>query len=87
MPRLAQHFVETFSREFRWPVRGSAARPSRLRDYGWPGNVRELRNLVERAVLLSVGEVLRPPDFESWVAAAAPAPCGPRFSCHPTAST
>ncbi len=63
--RLAQHFVETFSREFRRPVRGlSPEAEQSLRDYAWPGNVRELRNLVERAVLLSEGEVLRSPDFD-----------------------
>jgi DNA-binding NtrC family response regulator len=64
--RLAQHFVETFSREFRRSVRGlSGDAEQALRDYGWPGNVRELRNLVERAVLLSEVEVLRPSDFET----------------------
>lgn len=29
----------------------------KLRSYNWPGNVRELRNVVERAVLLSEGEL------------------------------
>jgi formate hydrogenlyase transcriptional activator len=31
----------------------------RLTRYDWPGNVRELENVVERAVILSEGEVLR----------------------------
>jgi DNA-binding NtrC family response regulator len=31
---------------------------SALRAYDWPGNVRELRNVIERSVLLSEGEVL-----------------------------
>lgn len=30
-----------------------------LREYHWPGNVRELENVVERAVLLSPGDILR----------------------------
>jgi DNA-binding NtrC family response regulator len=66
VPRLAQHFVETFSREFRRPVRAlSDDATQALRTYGWPGNVRELRNLVERAVLLSEGEVLQASDFDT----------------------
>lgn len=66
IPALAQHFVETFSREFRRTVRTvSAEAEQALRTYGWPGNVRELRNLVERAVLLSESEVLQVTDFET----------------------
>jgi two-component system response regulator AtoC len=63
---LAQHFVETFSKEFRRPVQSlSASAQAVLMAYAWPGNVRELRNLVERAVLLSEGDLLQPADFES----------------------
>jgi two-component system response regulator AtoC len=66
LSRLAQHFVEVFSREFRRPVRAlSAEAEQALRHYGWPGNVRELRNLVERAVLLGEGEVLQASDFDT----------------------
>jgi formate hydrogenlyase transcriptional activator len=32
--------------------------------YPWPGNIRELQNLVERAVILSPGAVLRVPVSE-----------------------
>jgi DNA-binding NtrC family response regulator len=35
----------------------------RLKTYGWPGNVRELRNVIERSVLLSTGQVLS----ERWL--------------------
>ncbi|MFP4058577.1 MAG: sigma 54-interacting transcriptional regulator, partial [Candidatus Brocadiia bacterium] len=31
-----------------------------LRAYAWPGNVRELENVIERAVILSGGEEIRP---------------------------
>jgi DNA-binding NtrC family response regulator/pSer/pThr/pTyr-binding forkhead associated (FHA) protein len=31
---------------------------ARLRAYAWPGNVRELRNIIERAVVLCVGDML-----------------------------
>jgi two-component system response regulator AtoC len=32
---------------------------ARLRAYEWPGNVRELRNVMDRAVLLSIGDEIR----------------------------
>jgi formate hydrogenlyase transcriptional activator len=35
-----------------------------LQRYRWPGNVRELENLIERAVILSPGRVLRVPLTE-----------------------
>ena len=63
---LAQYFVESFSREFKRPVKGlSQSAEAALKAYGWPGNVRELRNLVERAVLLCEDELLQPSDFDS----------------------
>jgi len=36
---------------------------SRLAEYGWPGNVRELRNVMERALILQQGGVLRPSEL------------------------
>jgi formate hydrogenlyase transcriptional activator len=38
-----------------------------LMRYHWPGNIRELQNLVERAVILSAGPVLKVPlhDLEA----------------------
>ena len=67
---LAQHFVESYSREFNRAVKGLSRRTEdALGAYHWPGNVRELRNLVERAVLLSDHDVLEPTDFETLRAA------------------
>lgn len=34
-----------------------------LRSYSWPGNVRELRNLVERMLILTSGDVVNPTDL------------------------
>ena len=31
--------------------------------YDWPGNVRELENIIERAVIMSRGEVITPMEF------------------------
>jgi DNA-binding NtrC family response regulator len=43
-----------------------------LERYNWPGNVRELQNVIERAVLLGKGDVIRPEDLPATLAAAAP---------------
>ena len=37
--------------------------------YPWPGNIRELQNFIERAVILSQGDVLRLPALPSIAAA------------------
>lgn len=63
---LAQHFVESFAREFKRAVPGiTPATEQLLKSYAWPGNVRELRNLVERAVLMADDGALQPSDFET----------------------
>lgn len=38
---------------------------SLFKTYSWPGNVRELRNMLERAVILSRGNVLTPELFDN----------------------
>ena len=38
-----------------------------LRSYAWPGNVRELRNAMERAALLSLGELILPEHLPAKV--------------------
>ena len=32
-----------------------------LVDHSWPGNIRELQNFIERSVILTTGNTLRPP--------------------------
>ena len=50
--------------------------------YDWPGNVRELRNMVERLVIMTPGDVIAPedlpPPLRSREAVAVPAEAGPR---------
>ena len=57
---LAQHFLEQTAAEFgRDPYRLTRAQAEAIEAYDWPGNVRELKNVIERAVILSKGNVLR----------------------------
>jgi len=41
-------------------MRFSTEALARLKSYSWPGNVRELENVIERATILSEGDVLTP---------------------------
>jgi two-component system response regulator AtoC len=61
---LVDFYVDSYNAEFKKHVRGVAPDAmKRLRTHGWPGNIRELRNAVERAMLLSEGDVLQSDDF------------------------
>lgn len=73
IPFLAKHFLDSVCEESGRKVRGfSEDAIAAMQRYRWPGNVRELQNVVERAVLLGKGELIRPDDLPSQLAAAAP---------------
>jgi transcriptional regulator with GAF, ATPase, and Fis domain len=58
--QLAQHFLEAACHDFgREPMALTKNQADEIRSYEWPGNVRELKNVIERAVILSKGNVLR----------------------------
>jgi PAS domain S-box-containing protein len=58
--QLAQHFLEQTCKDFgRETLTLTRTQAANLRAYDWPGNVRELKNVIERAVILSTGKVLR----------------------------
>jgi len=58
--QLAQHFLEQTCKDFgRDTLTLTRAHTASLKAYGWPGNVRELKNVIERAVILSPGNMLR----------------------------
>ena len=58
--QLAQHFLETTCNDFgRKSLKLTRGQADQILQYEWPGNVRELKNVIERAVILSRGNVLR----------------------------
>jgi transcriptional regulator with PAS, ATPase and Fis domain len=65
---LVEHFIAKYNQ----PGRPSQVDPEALRllmAYDWPGNVRQLESIIERALLLSEGEVVLPEDLPASVRA------------------
>jgi transcriptional regulator with GAF, ATPase, and Fis domain len=59
IPLLVEHFLTRFSRKLGKQFDGIAPNfLSALMDYSWQGNIRELENVIERAVILSLGPLL-----------------------------
>ena len=65
---LASAFIDEFTKG---KARFSSSVTTCLTRYLWPGNVRELRNAMERAALLSLGEVILPEHLPARVRTAA----------------
>jgi DNA-binding NtrC family response regulator len=64
IPGLCELLCREVSRELKVPMRRISMKAlERLKRYGFPGNTRELRNLIERALILAVGDELGPDDF------------------------
>jgi len=62
---IAQNFLIEFGRKFgKTFTYISPDAEAALQNYHWTGNVRELKNIVERAVLMSDGPVLRAENLE-----------------------
>ena len=62
---IARHYAAVYARKYGKAARAfSAPAEAALLDYDWPGNVRALRHAVERAVILTSGERIEPPDLQ-----------------------
>lgn len=78
IPLLARHFVEEHSlRLLQHSLEIDDEALDALRAFRWPGNVRELGNVLERAVALCDGEIIKhsdlPPYVQSYVSTPPPA--------------
>ncbi len=71
IPLLVEHFIAIFSAENGKRLKSvSGEALAYFIAYDWPGNVRELRNMVERLVIMTTGDVIGPDDL--------PAPLRPK---------
>ena len=61
IPLLVRHFVDQYARRMNRRIETIPPQTMEaLMSYSWPGNVRELQNFIQRAVILSPRNVLRP---------------------------
>jgi transcriptional regulator with PAS, ATPase and Fis domain len=65
MALLAEYLIEQIGRQQGIPLHGiSSAALNRLLRHDWPGNVRELANVLERALLMTDGDVIEAADLD-----------------------
>jgi len=64
IPLLANHFLQRYATKYKKRINTiSQAAIRRMEKYAWPGNVRELEHAIERAVIMTDGNILQPEDF------------------------
>jgi DNA-binding NtrC family response regulator len=85
---LTSYFLQEFGKLYRKHVNAISDRAQALlRAHSWIGNVRELRNVIERAVLVCEGDVLRSVDLpEEWLASGVAVSCTQSTNVGPLAT-
>jgi len=75
IPLLVNYFLKKYSALYNLPVKKFSNEAMEiLFKYDWPGNVRELENAVERALILSEGEIIVPGDLPEKILSQEEAP-------------
>jgi DNA-binding NtrC family response regulator len=64
IPSIAKHILHKYAQAFQKPMEGIEPEAlEMLQSYPWPGNVRELENVLQRAIILAPGQIVRPEDL------------------------
>ena len=64
LPHLVDLFLANLDAKYRKTIKGVHKEVIKsLQNYLWPGNLRELENVLERAFILEIGDVLMPECF------------------------
>jgi nitrogen regulation protein NR(I) len=71
---LVNYFLKKFAQSKQTPKSISAEAMQFLEQYNWPGNVRELENVVQRAIVVTKGEVILPIDLPAALLQQLPRP-------------
>lgn len=75
IPLLCEHTLEVLRQHLGKPLPGISQKAMEvMQAYQWPGNVRELRNCLERAAILTDGELIRPEHLGLPTPGAGPCP-------------
>jgi two-component system response regulator HydG len=68
IPLLADFFLKQYAEKNRRLIKGFTPRAmDLLMRHAWPGNVRELENVVERAVIMTRGDMISPDDLPDTI--------------------
>lgn len=61
---LSEYFLKQYSKKYnKQNLKITSSTITKLESYHWPGNIRELKHALERAVILSNNDKLKPEDF------------------------
>ena len=64
IPQIAMHFLRHYAQMYQKPLRDIEPEAlAVLQRYSWPGNVRELENVIQRAIIVTQGDILRVGDL------------------------
>jgi transcriptional regulator with PAS, ATPase and Fis domain len=64
IPVLADFFLKKYASKYNKPgLKINQQAQDKLVKYSWPGNIRELQHTIEKAVILSEGNILKAEDF------------------------
>ncbi len=75
IPLLANYFLGQLRKELGKPLPGLSEKAmEKLLRYEWPGNIRELKNCLERAAILTEGQLIQPKHLSITEEGGTPAP-------------